>query len=1259
MNFDKRTDIVLPGSRRIYLALMMLGAFSQIAQALLIREFLVVFYGNEAGFGAFYGSWLLWIALGSFGIARFYKRFVQGLKLFFPIFIALPVILAIQIGITRIVRLFIESSSAEFISLGDLFVAVFLITMPAGLALGVAFPLGCRVLRACRQEESSMRAARIQDDVRDVSKLYVFEALGAFAGGVLFTFVFIEWLGVWRSLGLTALLMALAGGALVSGRTRLAAAVIGLAGLIGFLTPLGGTLHQYAEKLRFATLHPGLTLLDTKETRYGHVAAARFGQQISIINDGRITGSFPNPERSAQEAAYYYTQSGGARKILLFGGTADGLAAELLRYPLQRLDVVQQDQPAFELIRRYLPEKTLHALENPRLRLHFLDGRRFVNRLPSEPIYELVLVLAPDPSSAHQNRYFTREFYSRMRASMTATGVLCTQADSASNYLGKDVKSYSGSIFHTLKQVFPHITVMPGDTHVFCASASPGIVSTNPLVLKKRYENIELAERVFPAAGFLSLLPADRIAFVRKNLEKEAAEVNTDLKPVTYYLNMILWGKFTASGFTDFLSVLQGLGIWPYLIPLLVFTVLFMLRLLLEKNGKGRPMAQRRAGAVFALAALGFIAMAAELQLIFSYQAHAGFVFSRIALLNGMFMTGLALGAGIIGRRLAGSRFTGFALAAVLALVAGACAGLPTVLQALARLDGPVQETVYVVLVTLTGLLTGIGFPLGVHLTHLSSRNVVRTSGVTEAADHLGGAAGGLLTGAFLVPILGIAGVSRLLGIIAAVTLALVLFTELFSQSPIFFRTRGYRSFPFARVSWVLAFAVLTVFAISSLVRTAAPGPMVRFEQALLAETSGSKNFDFFEQPMPYYLGTAKEEKRTISLASMPVAADIRGYAGPVNLLVSADEKGLLKGLKYLHSDETPSYIYGIQDWLNTLVGRDLSKKALHLGDVDALAGATVSAEAALASVNRAANMGGRHAFQADFAPSSAEAEISLTDNLAAPEFLLTLALLLLFFPVYFSGRDRVRLWYQAAVLLGFGLVFNTLFTEIDLVNISLGHLPSVAGNPRWYLLAGFVVLTSLLFGQVYCGCVCPFGALQEFISRLGRLLSLRAYAERGLEMHMRYVKYILLAIALSAGWVTGEILWISFNPMQHFFNFHWRGWIAAVIAVSLTGALFYYRFWFRCFCPLGAFLALGNKSALLHRFTPKRRFKHCDLGVRNEFDVDCIRCSRCITRADIGMRKKNSETTKYAKHTKKNGPPASALCHPGAIPRTKPDAPL
>ena len=51
--------------RLIYLALVVYGAFAQITQALLIREDLVVFYGNEVSLGAFFGSWLLWVAVGS------------------------------------------------------------------------------------------------------------------------------------------------------------------------------------------------------------------------------------------------------------------------------------------------------------------------------------------------------------------------------------------------------------------------------------------------------------------------------------------------------------------------------------------------------------------------------------------------------------------------------------------------------------------------------------------------------------------------------------------------------------------------------------------------------------------------------------------------------------------------------------------------------------------------------------------------------------------------------------------------------------------------------------------------------------------------------------------------------------------------------------------------------------------------------------------------------------------------------------------
>ena len=62
-------------------------------------------------------------------------------------------------------------------------------------------------------------------------------------------------------------------------------------------------------------------------------------------------------------------------------------------------------------------------------------------------------------------------------------------------------------------------------------------------------------------------------------------------------------------------------------------------------EGPGQP-AQARSGGVFALVVLGFIAMACQLAILFSYQAQVGLVYERVALFNGLFMTGLALCGG-------------------------------------------------------------------------------------------------------------------------------------------------------------------------------------------------------------------------------------------------------------------------------------------------------------------------------------------------------------------------------------------------------------------------------------------------------------------------------------------------------------------------------------------------------------------------------------------------------------------------------------
>jgi spermidine synthase len=1226
---DARRDAGL--RRGTYFALTILGACSQVAQALLGRDLLVVFHGNEVSLGAFFGAWLAWIAVGAIAVARLRgsRRLVEPLRPLRTCLLVMPFALAAQIVAARGVRVFLDVPTTELVPLGQLLVAVALITIPTSLIVGIAFPLACEVLarKSVEPDAQPDDPGVLNTEAAGVSRLYVFEAAGALLGGLLFTAVLVDHMGVWRSLGVVAVLLALAVAALSRNDRRVSwtAVVVGAVGLVVALSPVGRLLQRQSEEARFSTLHPGLELLDTVETRYGHVAVGRSGGQTSIVHDGRIGDSFPDRRAVAQRAAYFHAQSNGARRVLLLGGVAGGLAAELLHYPVEHLDAVDEDRRAFERVRPHLEARTLEALDDPRVDLHFEDPRRFVNRLVPDLPYDLVLVLTPDPSSARLNRYFTRDFYRRLREVMAPAGVLCTEVGSASNYLGREVGSYSGSLLRTIGAEFPEVTVAPGDVHTFCAGASRGGVTDDPEVLARRYEATEVEGRTFPATSFEALLPAERVKFVRRRLEEEQSEVNTDFAPITYYLNMVLWGQYTSSDFVDVLQGLRRMKMWTYLVPLAVLVGLLLVRTRIEAVSHATS---RRTFSTLAIAVLGFIAMAAQLVLLLSYQAHVGFVFGRIALLNGVFMTGLALGAGLLGQRLSRARRPAVLLALDLLLVAGACALLPDVLRSLPGLGDAAIEGAYLGLVCGAGLLTGAGFPLGVAAIHRDRRDVLQTSGVIDAADHIGGAVGGIVAGAFLIPLLGIEDTSNLLlwaSVIVALPLLLAGLGPDHGKATTtgFLADRGRASFPFSRLSWGLVFLAITVFSLSYLGRQAAPGPVSSFDDAELADVSGSRSFELVEEPWPHYIGDGGDTpERTVSLASMLVAAEVRGYAGPLNLLVSVDDRGVLRGVRHVHSDETPSYIGEIDQWLGALSGRDLRDAPLDSETVDVMSGATVSSEAALASIDRAARAGAKEAFGLDLA-SKDDGEPSLARAWLAPRPLAVGLLLLLFFPVYLRGGERARLAFQAATLVVLGVLFNTLLTEVDVANLSRGNLPSASSNPTSYLLIGFALVTWVLWGQVYCGFVCPFGALQEFLSRLGRGLHLRIYVSRPLDMRARYLKYVLLVLILTCFWITGDLLWVTANPMQHVFGSHVGGWILLVSGISLVGALVHYRFWCRYFCPLGALLALGNKIALLRRISPQRRYERCDLGVSSEFDLDCIHCHRCITAVDTGVRRR------------------------------------
>ena len=94
---------ITPMKRRLSSALFLIGFVAIVGQILLIRELLVIFYGNELSTAIILGSWLIWTSLGSATLGRIadaisHKHRVFGLAQLVLAFLLPSSILAVRLS---------------------------------------------------------------------------------------------------------------------------------------------------------------------------------------------------------------------------------------------------------------------------------------------------------------------------------------------------------------------------------------------------------------------------------------------------------------------------------------------------------------------------------------------------------------------------------------------------------------------------------------------------------------------------------------------------------------------------------------------------------------------------------------------------------------------------------------------------------------------------------------------------------------------------------------------------------------------------------------------------------------------------------------------------------------------------------------------------------------------------------------------------------------------------------------------------------
>lgn len=217
------------------------------------------------------------------------------------------------------------------------------------------------------------------------------------------------------------------------------------------------------------------------------------------------------------------------------------------------------------------------------------------------------------------------------------------------------------------------------------------------------------------------------------------------------------------------------------------------------------------------------------------------------------------------------------------------------------------------------------------------------------------------------------------------------------------------------------------------------------------------------------------------------------------------------------------------------------------------------------------------------FNSSSTEKNFNLpaTEQYRKPTYfihdqLIKLVLLLIFTGIAFIILLSARYGYRKIILASSIAIFG-FYLEGFLCPLIAMQNVFIKWQTGYLLLFLVIVISALLYGRVFCGYICPFGAVQE-------LLHLKKLSKKISSSWNRYLtkaKYVLLGYLVLRVLITGQVIFQDYTPFKALFT--WGGnplSIGLTLTVVLLSIIIYRPFC-RYLCPLGAFLAVLSRFSL------------------------------------------------------------------------------
>jgi len=232
---------------------------------------------------------------------------------------------------------------------------------------------------------------------------------------------------------------------------------------------------------------------------------------------------------------------------------------------------------------------------------------------------------------------------------------------------------------------------------------------------------------------------------------------------------------------------------------------------------------------------------------------------------------------------------------------------------------------------------------------------------------------------------------------------------------------------------------------------------------------------------------------------------------------------------------------------------------------------------------------------------------------------------------------DQKRLRYlHLGFLIGSFFILGLVLRAQPSVTQIMTLVGGAVGEWRWELFLSeplvflfwiFIAIVSVIWGRgVFCGWLCPYGAMTELLFKVGEKLGLRHF-ELPDKIHerLRYFRYLILVVLLATYLYKPELgeLMAEVEPFKStFFVAPWTreigffAWWSLLILLSMV----WWRPYCRYVCPLGAGLAIFGSPRVSGPY--RRNFcsscqiceKTCEpRAIRKDGTIDARECLSCM----------------------------------------------